>query len=80
VICSNLAGAACLITEKNGIVFNPYDKEELLTIFCDVLCRKQSSINEISTHLSLMPYTFHQKVNELISFLNDEESTAKKVS
>ena len=73
VICSNLAGAACLITEKNGIIFNPYDKEELLTIFCDVLCRKQNSINDSSNHFSLMPYTFHQKVNELISFLKEDE-------
>jgi len=68
VICSNLAGAACLITEKNGVVFNPYDKEELLTIFCKVFCEKQNLINESANHTSLMPFTFHQRVNDLISF------------
>jgi len=73
VICSNLAGAACLITDKNGVVFNPYDKEELLTIFCDVLSKKQNSVKDGTNHFSLMPFTFHQKVDELISFLREDE-------
>jgi len=73
VICSNLAGASSLITEKNGVVFNPYDKEELLSIFNKVLNKKRSKINNFSLNNSLMPYTFEQRMNDLILFLNHEK-------
>jgi len=73
VICSNLAGASSLITEKNGVVFNPYDKEELLSIFNKVLNKKKSTTNSFSLNNSLMPYTFEQRMNDLILFLNHEK-------
>lgn len=66
VICSNLAGASCLINDKNGTTFNPYDKGELLTIFNELFSKGRNLI-----HNSLMPYTFNQKISELIVFLND---------
>ena len=69
VICSNLAGASCLITDKNGFTFNPHDKDQLLTILNDVFNKKQNTGNVSFTHHSLMPYTFNQRIHELISFL-----------
>jgi len=70
VICSNLAGASSLINEKNGVIFNPYDKDELLSIFNKVLDKKRSTKNTSSIDNSLMPYTFEQRLKNLISFLN----------
>jgi len=69
VLCSNLAGATCLINNENGVTFNPFDKDELLSILNEVFCKKRNSFNNISTRNSLMPYTFNQKMQELISFL-----------
>jgi len=74
VFCSNLAGAACLINENNGATFNPYDKAELLTILNTFLKEKRKSDETISMHNSLMPYTFNQRMNGLISFLGHENS------
>lgn len=68
VICSNLAGASCLINDRNGVIFNPYDKGELLTIIEKVFSEKRKLNNT-----SLMPYTFNQKICELISFLKGED-------
>ena len=69
VICSNLAGATCLINNENGVTINPFDKDELLSVLNAVFCKKVSSINNVSAHNSLMPYTFNQRMQELISFL-----------
>jgi glycosyltransferase involved in cell wall biosynthesis len=69
VICSNLAGASCLINNKNGITFNPNNKEELLSIFDELLINKKPTIENYSLSDSLMPYTFNQRKLELISFL-----------
>lgn len=72
VICSNLAGASCLINEKNGVTFNPYKKYELLSIFNEVLDKKRSTTNNTSIYNSLMPYTFNQRIHELIQFLKQD--------
>jgi len=72
VICSNLAGAVCLINEKNGIPFNPFDKEELLSIFSQVLNKKKTIINQHALHDSLMPFTFNQRTHELMNYLKYE--------
>jgi len=72
VICSCLAGASSLINEKNGVIFNPYDKDELLSIFNKVLNKKRSTTNSSSLNNSLMPYTFEQRMKNLISFLKHE--------
>jgi glycosyltransferase involved in cell wall biosynthesis len=72
VICSNLAGASSLINKENGVTFNPYDKEELLNIFNEVLSKKRKT-NDISTlQDSLMPFSFDKRIRELITFLNHE--------
>lgn len=73
VICSELAGAACLINDNNGVTFNPYDKESLLQIFNKMSVKKRDSIYELSIKNSLMPYTFNQRILELISFLKDDK-------
>jgi len=72
VICSNLAGASSLINGKNGVIFNPYNKDELLSIFNNVLNRKRSKTNTSSLNNSLMPYTFEQRLKDLILFLKHE--------
>lgn len=71
VICSNLAGASSLINDKNGIIFNPTDKEELLSILNDVFDSKNTSIKKTSNNISLMPYTFKQRMDKLTAFLRD---------
>ena len=69
VICSTLAGASCLINATNGRTFNPYDKDELLSIFREYLVSKRQKNTESSIEDSLMPFTFDRKINELVSFL-----------
>ncbi len=70
VVCSSLAGASCLISDANGRTFNPYDRDELLSIFREILVSKKPENTEISIDKSLMPYTFDQRINQLVSFLN----------
>jgi len=77
VICSNLAGASSLINGKNGVIFNPYNKDELLSIFNNVLNRKRSKTNTSSLNNSLMPYTFEQRLKDLILFLKHETRTCE---
>jgi len=72
VICSDLAGASCLINDKNGVTFNPYNKEMLLSIFNKKLSIKRESINDFSSENSLMPYTLTEKIHSLLSFLKAE--------
>jgi|ERR1035437_9664108 glycosyltransferase involved in cell wall biosynthesis len=74
VLCSKLAGASCLINNKNGKTFDPYDKEELLAILNDVFSKKRNQADSSLIFNSLMPYTFNQKIHELISFLKNNES------
>ena len=69
VICSNLAGASCLINIKNGKTFNPNDKEELLSIFNELLLKKMPTKINYSLTDSLMPYTFNQRTFKLMPFL-----------
>jgi len=69
VMCSSLAGASCLINEKNGIIFNPYNKEKLLSVFNLVLCNNRQTKRKISLKSSLMPYTYNERIIRLISFL-----------
>ena len=70
VLCSNLAGASCLINKGNGITFNPDDKEKLLTILKESLNKKRK-LNELSISNSLMPYTFEERMSGLIRFLKN---------
>ena len=68
VICSNLAGASCLINDMNGRTFNPYDKRELLEIFQKSLNASKSSLKSTKSG-SLMPYTFEDRMNKLVEYL-----------
>lgn len=72
VLCSNLAGASCLINERNGRTFNPYRKEELLTVFDEVLGTSRKLKDDISINNSLMPYTFMERIKDVKAFLNCE--------
>lgn len=74
VICSNIAGSTCLINKNNGVIFNPNDKEELLSIFKSRLSKSKSVENKPRTFNSLMPFTFNQRLKELILFLNSDNS------
>lgn len=69
VICSDLAGASYLICENNGVTFNPYDKNKLLLILKNKLRNKRDNSNNQLSNSSLMPYTFDEKMQALISFL-----------
>lgn len=71
VICSELAGATCLINESNGVSFNPSDKAMLLSVFKKVLSKKRQT-NKSTINNSLMPYTFNQRMQKLILFLKME--------
>ena len=73
VLCSDLAGASCMINEKNGRTINPYDKEKLLSVMNEVLIKTKDARADFIQPGSLMPYTFNKKIKELISFLNNEE-------
>jgi glycosyltransferase involved in cell wall biosynthesis len=72
VLCSKLAGASCLINKENGATFNPYEKDELLTIFNSVLNKPRPDKMDLSIEKSLMPYNFNQRMTELISFLKHD--------
>lgn len=69
VFCSELAGAACLINNENGGLFNPYNEESLLNLFY----KTDNSIIDIYTKKkyrnSLMNFDFENKVNQLINFI-----------
>jgi len=66
-----------LINSKNGMTFNPYDKEELLSIFNTVLSKTRETKNNISLNNSLMPFTFDQRMKDLISFLKHDNLKSK---
>ncbi len=69
VMCSDVAGAACLINEKNGVIFNPYDEKGLLSVLNDKMNDSVKEMEKPSNLVSLMPYTFNQKILDVISFL-----------
>ncbi|MFT3752806.1 MAG: glycosyltransferase [Paludibacter sp.] len=71
VICSNLAGSTCLINPENGVIFNPYDKAELLSVLEKVFNGKNRIDKKEQMPDSLMPYTFSQRMEELILFLTE---------
>ena len=74
VLCSDLAGASSLINDKNGITFSPFNKEKLLSIFNDVFSKDKDFMPKPYKIHSLMPYTFNQRISDLISFLVDDKS------
>ncbi|WP_320054875.1 glycosyltransferase [uncultured Acetobacteroides sp.] len=67
VLCSNLAGASCLITSDNGICFDPFNKKDLLNIFKYNIKKR----NKLTVNNSKMPYSYHEKITELICFLKE---------
>lgn len=75
VICSNVAGASSLITNANGVTFDPYNKTELLDIMHALLSPTNGAIQKKTLYKSLMPYTFDQRMQQLIGFLQNTNST-----
>ncbi len=72
VMCSDVAGAACLINQNNGVIFDPYDEEKMLLMLNDKLNGNVKKVKEQSNSVSLMPYTFNQKIRDVISFLRKD--------
>lgn len=78
VICSNVAGAACLITEQNGMLFNPQDKKELISVLNQLFEKKKALGNNLDSPTqmkgTLMPYTYNLKIRQLVDFLEKEHN------
>lgn len=72
VMCSEVAGAACLINEENGVIFDPYDEGKLLSILNEKLNNSLNEVERPTNQASLMPYTFNQKIRDVISFLKKD--------
>lgn len=67
VLCSELAGASSLIKGDNGMLFNPYHENELLTSIekaLGVVKPNCAFINRIRDNA--MPFTFEEKINRLM--------------
>ncbi|MDP4289949.1 MAG: glycosyltransferase family 4 protein [Bacteroidota bacterium] len=70
VLCSELAGASSLINAENGILFNPFDKQEFLTCIETALEEAEPTPTEIhALRENRMPFPFHEKINTLIQNL-----------
>lgn len=72
VMCSDVAGAACLINKENGVIFDPYDEEKMLSMLSEKLNGNVKEMKGLSNSVSLMPYTFNQKIRDVISFLRKD--------
>ncbi len=72
VLCSDTAGAACLVNNENGSIFNPNNKaelkKELLSAVSKITKPKPAFINEIKP--SKMAITFSEYMQPLIKQLN----------
>ncbi|WP_167607499.1 glycosyltransferase [Maribellus sediminis] len=68
VLCTRSAGASVLINSKNGATFDPHNKKELEKLLAEFLIKKSTKRNSISD--SRMPYTFKDRMDGLIKFLN----------
>ncbi len=67
VLCSELAGAATLVTKENGDLFNPYNVHELIKKLEAILIKTdvlESSIKNVRNNC--MPFSFDEKVNALL--------------
>lgn len=65
VLCSELAGSTYLISEDNGKTFNPFNKQQLLSIFNNFTLTPKNGEN-------LMPFAFGEKLNQVIDFIYTE--------
>lgn len=70
VLCSNVAGSSCLITEgDNGALFNPYDLQELvgkMNLYIERLSVTNSKNNK-------MQLSYEKKIAELKTFIEGEK-------
>lgn len=70
VLCSNLAGSSCLITEgDNGALFNPFDLQELvdkMNLYIGRLSVTKSKNNK-------MQLSYEKKISELRTFIEGEK-------
>lgn len=70
VLCSQLAGAATLINSNNGLLFDPYNIDELqdkLSILLSDTASLQGPLHGIGKNR--MPFSFKEKVNNLLAAL-----------
>ncbi|WP_299531887.1 glycosyltransferase family 4 protein [Ulvibacterium sp.] len=70
VLCSKLAGASTLINRSNGMLFDPYDIDELqdkMSILLNDTAPIESPLKEVRGNY--MPFSFNEKVNNLLSAL-----------
>lgn len=81
VLCSNLAGAADLITEENGAFFDPYNSNELSELLVNIYNETVRDNSTITVKPDLMPFHFDEKFNKLISFIeiNDRNPETNKL-
>jgi glycosyltransferase involved in cell wall biosynthesis len=67
VLCSEKAGASSLINLTNGHLFKPYNEKELLLHLTNSLKDlKPISIENLKLRKSKMPFTFSEKIQELM--------------
>lgn len=65
VLCSELAGAAVLINEKNGYVFDPYNESQL-TFLIEKISKSLIPIQlPLQIKPDLMPFLYEDKINTL---------------
>ncbi|GAB1858547.1 hypothetical protein MHTCC0001_33860 [Flavobacteriaceae bacterium MHTCC 0001] len=69
ILCSNLAGARCLINNDNGIIFNPYDEAEFAKTIKQGLALTQPIHHITTLRPSLMDVTYNTTINNFIDKL-----------
>ncbi len=72
-LCSSYAGASSLINEDNGLLFNPYDEQDLIEKLHTAINNSNSLASEIrALRKSKMLFTFDEKIKFLVNKLNDD--------
>lgn len=67
VICSRLAGAAELINTDNGVLFDPYDQNELTRILEHVGRNMKGAMLPIQLRDDRMPFNMEDKFNDIMN-------------
>ena len=69
VVCSDIAGASCLVTESNGRTFSPM-LPNALSQACNDLLGSIAPFCGDSLRPSLMPFTFERAIASVLSLLS----------
>ncbi|HLP04291.1 MAG TPA: glycosyltransferase, partial [Paludibacter sp.] len=83
VLCSSVAGAACLVTPRNGRIISPHDKQQLVEALSLALPDPPAAFDGAGQQKphwrkSAMPYSFGAKIGELVMFLEQEKQGSDK--